>query len=76
MARRYTIQCSVPNTQTRCTLSWTVGGREGGMQGARKEGGWEGGSQGRWGKEGGREGARGWWEREGESKGREGGRKQ
>ena len=68
MARRYTIQCSVPNTQTRCTLSWTVGGRQVG-RGVCKE-------RGR--KEGGREGARdGGGRREGGSKGMvgEGGRK-
>ena len=37
MARRYTIQCSVPNTHTRCTLRWTAGGRQAGRGQARRE---------------------------------------
>ena len=56
MARRYTIQCSMLITQTRCTLSWTAGGRQAGRRPCkkrgRKEGGWEGGIKGGWGKEG------------------------
>ena len=63
MARRYTIQCSVPNTQTRCTLSWTAGGRQAGRGQARSEkgrrvGGMEQGMLG----EGGREQYEGWRE--------------
>ena len=48
IARRYTIQCSLPNTW--CTLNWTAAAdRQGGRQRtrARKDGGWEGGSKGR-----------------------------
>ena len=38
MAGRYTIQCSLPNTHTLCTLNWRAGGRQAG-----KDGGWGGG---------------------------------
>ena len=64
MARHYTIQCSVPNTQTRCTLSWTAGGRQAGGGGqarseeGRRVGRREQGSKGGWGKEEGMEGGR------------------
>ena len=37
MDRRYTIQCSMPITQTRCTLSWTAGGRRQGGGHARSD---------------------------------------
>ena len=37
IARRYTIQCSLPNTHT-MQLNGTVAGREGGKEGARKDG--------------------------------------
>ena len=60
------MQCSVPNTQTRCTSSWTVGGKQtgrGGRQGARKEGG-------------GREQEEGWREGGGREHGDGGGREQ
>ena len=66
MDRRYTIQCSMPITQTRCTLSWTAGGRQAG-RGPCKE-------RGR--KEGGREGAREGGGKEGFNKWREGGRQE
>ena len=36
IARRYAIQCSLPNTHT-VQLNWTVAGREGGKEGARKD---------------------------------------
>ena len=62
MARRYTIQCSMQITQTRCTLSWTAGGRQAGRgpgkERGRKDGGREGAREG-----GGRiEVTRGWRE--------------
>ena len=56
MARRYTIQCSVSTTQTRCTLSWTrevgrqegrVAGKERGRKEDGREGAWEQGRVGR-----------------------------
>ena len=67
LASHYTIQSSVQNTQTQCTLSWTAAGRQaegagkerGRMEGGREEakGGWDGGrEQGEGGTEGGREG--------------------
>ena len=59
MARRYTIQCSLPITHT--LYIELDGGRqagmEGGREGARKDGGWEGGSKGRFGREGARGGS-------------------
>ena len=64
------IQCSVPNTQTRCTLSWTAGDRQ-----ARREGTREGGEGGREQEEGGREVGREEGGREQEDGGREGTRK-
>ena len=54
MARRWTIQCSVANTQT---FRWTAGGRLARRGQARSEegrrmGGWERGSKGGWGTRG------------------------
>ena len=37
MARLYAIQCRMPITQPRCTLSWTAGGRQGGRGQARSD---------------------------------------
>ena len=73
IARRYTIQCSLPSTHT--VHIELDGGRQTGRQ-AGKDGGWEGGSKGRSGntREGGRERGRengsGRW-REGARGGRE-----
>ena len=67
MARHYTIQCSVSSTRTRCTLSWTAGGRQAGRGRARSGKGRRVGEEGRE-QEGGREGGRG-----GRQVGREGG---
>ena len=54
MARRYTIPCSLPNTNT--VYIALDGGRqacrEGGREGAREYYGWEGGSKGRVGRMG------------------------
>ena len=63
MARRYTIQCIVANTQPRCILSWTAGGRQAGRGQARGEEGRRVGEkeQERVG-EGGREQEEGWRE--------------
>ena len=50
MARRYTIQSSLPNTHTVCIEldDRRQAGEEGGREGARKDGGWgEGGQEGR-----------------------------
>ena len=63
IARRYTVQCNLPNTHT-VHIELDDGrqaGREGGREVARKDGGWEVGSKGRVGireREGGREGER------------------
>ena len=58
MARRYTIQCSLPNTHTLYMEldGGRQGGREGGREGARKDGEWEGGSKGSVGRDGARRG--------------------
>ena len=74
IARRYTIQCSLPNTHmvNNELDSGRQAGRQGSREGARKDGEWEGGSKGRvGGRVGTREHERG---REGE-RGSEGGRK-
>ena len=80
MARRYTIQCSVPKHTDTVYIDLDGGGRQAasGRQGARTEGGWEGGSKGRRGKEGGNKRKDGWKEEGrdgGWSEGREGGSK-
>ena len=68
MARRYTIQCSVPNTHTQFTLSWAAGGRQSGRE--QGEGGRERGREGESkGREGGSDDAR---QAESVSGGREG----
>ena len=47
IARRYTIQCSLPNTHTAHIELWTAAGRQGGRQ-RRSEEGWRmGASKGR-----------------------------
>ena len=85
LARHYTIQCSVPNTQTRCTLSWTAGGRQAGGGGqarseeGRRVGRREQGRVGEGGRDGGRErgrkGVGGWRMEEGGGRREEGGSK-
>ena len=67
IARRYTIQCSLPNAHTVHIELWTAAGRQGGRQ-RRSEEGWRMG--GREQGEGGNKVTRG---REGRSEGREGG---
>ena len=62
IARRYTIQCSLPNTHTVHIELWTAAGRQGGRQ-RRSDEGWrmggreqgEGGNKVTRGREGGRE---------------------